>query len=166
MTIMNKGLVAHRLERFAEARTLFEESAAIFEELGERNIGASAQVNLGIVLLALREEAQALATFTKALRIVVDTGSLENIAACFEGLSQLARWRGDVARSVRLAGAAESIRITHEIVRQPVDQSQWDAENREYALQVGEELYARHFAEGQALELEVAVALGLEMAGG
>jgi non-specific serine/threonine protein kinase len=164
MSRMNLGLVALRQERFAEARALFEENAVFFEEIGDRNFGASNLVNLGIVLLAMGAGAEAPAVFAKALRIVRDTGSMENVAACLEGLSEIARPRGDVARAARLAGAAQAIRTKFEIPRHPADQRQWETENGAYASRVGEEAFARHFAEGEALDWQAAVELGLESA--
>ncbi len=64
-----------------------------------------------------------------------------------------------------MAGAAESIRATSDLVRHPVDQRQWDAENRAYAQSVGADLFARHLAEGRALDLDAAVSLALESPG-
>jgi predicted ATPase/serine/threonine protein kinase len=164
MSVMNLGLVAYRQQRYAEALSLLEESDAIFRELGDRNMGAAVQANLGIVHLQMGAYAESLQAFTKALLIVRETGNIELIASCLEGFSQAARLKGDVRRAARFGGAAESVRTKFSLARHPVDQREWETENRTFALQVGEDVFARHWAEGQALEQDETVGLALAMA--
>jgi tetratricopeptide (TPR) repeat protein len=159
--LMNLGLVAYRQERFSEAKSLFLESVGIFDELGDRNIGASVHVNLGIVLQVTGELDEAAAAYEKAVVLSRATGAMENVASCLEGFSGIALRRDDIPRAARLAGAAESMRKRFEMARHTVDQRQWDTEYRAPAAKLGEEEFRRCWAEGEALEWEAAVALAL-----
>ena len=161
--LMALGLIAYRQERWADARAHYRAATAMFDELGDRNFGTAVRINFGIALLAMGETAEALETFTKGLRMAQEVGSLENMTASLEGLSQIAGERGDQDRSVRLAAAADGMRTKFEMARAAADHRLWDDGMRALATQVGEERFARLWAEGAALDREAAIALGLQV---
>lgn len=164
--LMNLGIVAYRQERLAEARAFYEESITLFESIGERNMAAAAQVNYGNTLRTMGAEEEALVAFVKALRIVRDTGSMESMVHALEGVSQVSRFRGDHERAARLVGAAEGLRLKLGLPRQESDLPQWEVANGSLATELGADVFARLWSEGEALEQNAAIGLALELAGG
>ncbi|HWN81398.1 MAG TPA: hypothetical protein VNM87_04835, partial [Candidatus Udaeobacter sp.] len=72
--------------------------------------------------------------------------------------------RGDRARSIQLAAAADKLRSTLGVPRVPKDQRDFEAERTAYSAEIGQAIYARHWEEGAALNQEQAIALALALA--
>jgi hypothetical protein len=121
------------------------------------------QSNLGIVLSALGEHAAAAELFASALRTVQDTGNVEVMVSTIEGFGQIAFARGDWARAVHLAAAADKLRSTLGAPRLLKDQREFEAERAAESAEIGQAIYARHWEEGAALNQEQAIALALAL---
>lgn len=161
ITLMSLGVVAFRQKRLDEAKVFYEESTAIFQSVGDRNVGPTADINFATTLLVRGEEDHAEEMMTRALRTVKDTGAIEIIAVCLEQFGELARRRGDMTRVVHLFAAAEQTRLRSNVPRLPMDQRDWDVSVTEVTAELGEETFSRLWRQGEGLSQDAAIALAL-----
>ena len=162
-TLSHLGVAALRLGRLEESREFHEESVAIFQEAGDRNIGPLADVNFCGTLLTLGEEGEAERLLVRALRTVRDTGAVETIALCLDVFGELARRRGQVRRALALLAASEQARIRAEIPRVPAEQRDSDANVEAVRSALDPDSFERYWQEGMALDLERAIAMALDV---
>jgi hypothetical protein len=105
--------------------------------------------------------AEARADFVEALGVCREIGFVENASYCFDGLSAILAEHGDLARAVRLIGAAQALRAPGGIVAElggDIEQRVLD-EARE---SLGQETAIELLATGGALSFEEAVALAFQ----
>jgi tetratricopeptide (TPR) repeat protein len=141
------------------ARRLYEECLAVERELGNRGeaiLGALAN-------LAADEgdhvEARRLWGMSLAERQQI--GHFHTIAGCLEGFAYLCSKQGQAERAAQLLGAAEGLR---EAVRSSLplrDRADHECAASGARAALGEEAFARAWAEGQAMTREQAVAQAL-----
>ena len=110
-TVHNLALVAvYYRGDLAMARRYYEESLLIFRELGHRAGVAMALDNLRDVHTLQRNYDAASACQKECLEIAREIGDLLRMTLVVDGGAMLAAMRGQPARAVRLAGAAEGLR--------------------------------------------------------
>ena len=91
------------------ALALFEEALAMAWERDDRIGTHSALYNLAQAALADSERAAADRRLREAVALSAQVGPRANVAYCLEGLAAAAEALGEVERSARLIGAAESL---------------------------------------------------------
>ena len=89
-------------------------------------------------------------------------GNRENIGDGLEGLAGTVWGLGHPAQAAHLFGAAAAGRAALGIARPPTDQAAYDQRVAAVRAALGEEEFARAWAEGQAMTLEQAIASALE----
>lgn len=146
----------------AQAATLYVQSRAVFEGLGDAFAVADQCAHLANVARLNGDAGEARRLHRIGLAACHHLRNKPGIAKGFEGLAMLAIDDGQPERAARLLGAADSVR---EVTGTPVEAV--DRAGRERAATasraaLGEEVFATTRAAGQALSLDAAVALALD----
>jgi hypothetical protein len=143
------------------ARSLFEESAAIHRYFGRLGDAAWCQLGAGNVALAQGDQAAARSLYTEILNTFRAGADWEGSAFVLERFATLAAATGQWERVARLLGSAEALREAFEFPLPPVDRTDYyDRLVQETRIALGEQRYAAAWAEGRAMSLEEAFALG------
>ncbi|HLX59157.1 MAG TPA: protein kinase [Ktedonobacteraceae bacterium] len=142
----------------AQARVLLEESLALFKELGDRQSVAQSLGSLAWISFVQGEYAEARAFLLESFAVARAVGSKWYIAACLVGLGVVVAAQGEWTWAVRLLSAGEAeCEVAHSVLPPFVRAGQ----ERAIAAaqdQLGEEVFAAVWAEGQALSPEQALA--------
>jgi tetratricopeptide (TPR) repeat protein len=166
MALHHLGLLA--LEADAandEAWSLNEQSLALFRQLGNRRLSANVLTAMGRVARARGDAAQARASLVEALISHRDVGDVGQLPHVMYTLAALDADAGRLDDAVRLAAAAAKLeenlgsRVWPVIVR---ERDAWLVPARRA---LGDESFARDWANGQAMTREQAVAYALEAGG-
>jgi predicted ATPase/DNA-binding CsgD family transcriptional regulator len=176
-TLGNPGYTAHALTILAHIATalgeettataLLEEALALGKQGGSREDMARTLCALGRLALRQGQMAQARNLYEESLAMLVDQWGAARLSArtkwilasCLEGLGEIAFSQGQAAWTVRLCGAAESLRVAG-ASRNPLGREQPSYERTLAAArsQLGEESFAALWAEGQAMTPEEVLA--------
>jgi tetratricopeptide (TPR) repeat protein len=140
---------------------LFHSSLAVYRE--HQNDAGVAMVlnNMGRALLEQGQLDEAALQLNESLRLRYRLGDLPGVAFSLEGLADLARRRGDVARAARLWGAAEALRAQLKAPLSPMEQPSYQQIVAESRAALGEGDFAAAWAAGAGLSVEEAVAAAL-----
>jgi non-specific serine/threonine protein kinase len=141
---------------------LFEESLALFRELGNKRVLAGVLHNLGNVTLSQGEAVQAATLFAESLALNDETGYQPGIADCFVGLAGVAGAQCHPERAVRLLGAAEPYLDAMRGFMPVADRTAYDRTVAAVQIQLDQATFAAAWAEGQAMPLEQAIAYALD----
>jgi tetratricopeptide (TPR) repeat protein len=160
--LTNLGDVAREEGNLTGAAALYEESLALWRDLGSVNWGLPwVLLGLGDLCLQRGNQAAARACFAESLTLARQENQ---VAASLEALAGLAAMQGQPARALRLAGAAAALR--DRIGEQP-----WPANQAALTrtLAAAREALSAHeqaaaWAHGRALTVEQAIAEALEQA--
>jgi tetratricopeptide (TPR) repeat protein len=148
---------------YERARALYEESLALFRELGDKRSVAIPLVNLGLVAQAQGEYERVRALYEESLALSREVGDKPGIAHGLEGLASTALEPGAApavgAWGARLLGAADALRAAIGAPLPPTDQAPVERTVVSLRAALGDDAYEAAWAEGQALTLEEAVAL-------
>jgi predicted ATPase/DNA-binding CsgD family transcriptional regulator len=152
------GDLAHCEQKYAEAQTHYEQSAALLRDLGATRDLTSPLQNLGHTCLHLGDVRRAHALFSESLAAHQAQQNRLGMAECLIGFAAIAVVRGLPAVGARLLAAADAI-------GRPRVKSSWAVTRREYehslalarAKLTENELEAEQAA-GRALSLEQAIA--------
>jgi tetratricopeptide (TPR) repeat protein len=152
---------------YARAVALFEESLAVFQDLQDK-------YGIGFQLCFLADTVRDQHNYELAKQLYRESLHVRHalldkpgIAACFEGLAEVAVMEGQPVRAARLFGAAHWL---GETIGTPLVSALWrPAWERAVAdarTALGEDAFAAAWAEGRAMGLEDAIALarGIEPA--
>ncbi len=118
-------LTAHDVE---QSRAYFEQSLAAYRSLGDAfGIGWALHM-LGLVAAAMARPQDAVAHFNEALHVFVASGDRAGQVVLLADFCSLARWAGDLDRSMLLAGACDSLRVATgtDLVLNPFNFIDWD----------------------------------------
>jgi DNA-binding CsgD family transcriptional regulator len=91
---------------------LFEQSVAVFTEVGDQKNMANSLANLGLTALALGNAQESARYFRQSLEIRQALGNILGIAECLEGFAAVASAANRPQQAARLCGAAEALRET------------------------------------------------------
>jgi tetratricopeptide (TPR) repeat protein len=155
--LLNLGNVANDQGDFAQARPLYEESLAIWREMGNGMRIAEALSDLGKMMHAQGDHALARVHFEESLTLSHELGFKQGIAQSLEAFAFLALQEAHPERAVRLWGAAAALR---EMIRSPLAPDEREQQEREITVlqqTLGEDAFASAWAEGQAWTLEQAI---------
>lgn len=157
------GEVARMQARHAEAKTRYHESLVLCQELGLKRSIAVAAANLGHVALQQGHTAQAAEHFLESLTIRRELGQKPDIAECLAGLGGVAVSLGNPAQAARLFGAVTAVLAAIGAFLYPADQIDMDHHLAAARAQLAPATFDAAWAEGQALTLEAALAVALEV---
>jgi len=149
------------------AAALHEEALELGKQGERREATARMLCRSGNLVLRQGQMAQARNLYEESLATLVDHGRGARLsigtnwilASCLEGLGEIAFSQGQAAWTVRLCGAAESLRVVG-ASRNPLGREQPSYKRTLAAArsQLGEESFAALWAEGQAMTPEEALA--------
>ncbi len=162
--LVNLGALAAHQQRPAQARAHYEEGLAMARALGLKPLCASTAYNLGELALDQQDLARGGSSFKDALTTAVELGERVVASFCLDGLARLALLAAQPVAAARLFAAADALR---DAIGSPL----LSAENRsarEHSLrvlraQLDPPSFELHSAQGRAMPLERAVALGLSI---
>ncbi len=160
--LRNLGDVARLQGDAAHATALYEQSVALSREVGDNEIVASCLMNLGAVAVAQGEPARATALYQESLLLHRTMGSIEHVGESLEGLAGAVGGLAQPQRAARLFGAASTARTVLGTPRPPAEGAAYDRHVAAVRVALGEEEFARAWAEGQAMTLEQAIAYAIE----
>lgn len=143
------------------ARAWLEESLVLFREMGDQWGIALALNALADLAVTRGHYVSASAMYRESLALRHARGEKDGIAFCLEGLAGLACARNDFERATRLLGAADTIRESINTPRAPIAAEQCEHYIAGARAKLGDTQFAHVLAQGRALTLEQAVALGL-----
>jgi hypothetical protein len=147
---------------YAGAAELFENSLAVFQELGDKFGSSRLLADLARVAQNRGDHSLARELYRESIQAGRAVQFRLVCALCLEGLAMLAADEGQPGRAARLYGAADGLR---EATGTPVEAADRAAHERAAAVSraaLGEEVFAAAWAEGRALPLDDAIALALE----
>ena len=173
----NPGYTAHALTILASiaaalgeemtATALLAEALALGKQGGSREDIARTLCALGRLALRQGRVAQARSLYEESLATLLDQWRAAQLSArikwilatCLEGLGEIASGQGQAAWTVRLCGAAESLRVSGAL-RNPIGREQPSYKRALAAArsQLGEESFAALWAEGQEMTPQEALA--------
>jgi predicted ATPase/class 3 adenylate cyclase len=162
MALNNLGLVAIDEGDYVEAARLFEESLSVLRELGNIWSIATVQHGLGTVAYLQGDVDLARSLLEQSLTARHELGDRHGIAYCLEAFALIAASNSFRERAVCLLGAAAALR---QIIGSPLPPIQRGHQERETAglrRAIGEEVFARAWARGQAMSAEQAVQFALD----
>ena len=141
------------------ARSLLQESLALFKELGDRQNVAQSLGGLAWVSFAQGDYAAARVLLEEGLAIFKVLGNKWFIAACFVGLGAVAAAEGEWAWAARLSGAADAQCEAIGAVLPPPVRAMHEFATGAARAQLGEEAFAAAQAEGHTMTPEQVLAI-------
>ena len=142
----------------AEVRDLFEESRSSFKEVGDRAGMAEALIGLASVATMQGDFAVARDLYQEIFSILQRIQYKELIPSCLEGLAAVAAAQGELVWAAQLWGATEALREAIGAPIPTVYRLDYERTVAKARAQLGEETFARAWAEGRAKTLEQAMA--------
>lgn len=163
--LISLGEITRAQGAYEEASTYYHESLVVHRETDLRG-GDIALHNLGLVALARGDRRQARSLFRASVLFIqekMEAGPQLNEAIVWNvwGLARVALAEGQPRLAVQLFAVAE-LEMKPGIAT-PVDVDDYERELALVRAELGEEAFAAAWAEGQAMSLEEAVALALEI---
>jgi ATP/maltotriose-dependent transcriptional regulator MalT len=146
--------VALNMGEIASARTLVEQSLALYTEIEHRHGIAEALLAAGRVAAAEGNYAEARTHYEKGLALAREIGDRLYIASYLEGLATVVAKQGDLAWAVRLWGAAASLRDIISAPIPPIDHAAYERSLDAARMQLREQAFATLWAEGQTMTPE------------
>jgi predicted ATPase/class 3 adenylate cyclase len=159
----NAGDRALRTGDTAAARAHLDQAAQAMQAIGQKN-DHHVPVNWGWVLREENDTDGARSMFGTALRISRRTGERDGLACATLGLACLAADRGDWQRAAALHGAAQAFTDQFAEPWQVLEARYRRDSLHKVRTALGEEQFARAYAEGMALSLDEALGLALATA--
>jgi DNA-binding CsgD family transcriptional regulator len=141
-----------------KVQALLQESLAFFRAQGYRREIAEALAALGQVAAVQQDYATGYALYEEGLLIARKADSKCNVASCLEGLAGVLAAQGELPRSARLWGAAESLRDAIGAPIPPVYRPAYERSVTTARAQFGEKAFAAAWAEGRTMPLEQVLA--------
>jgi tetratricopeptide (TPR) repeat protein len=154
------------LGEHARAATLTNEAVRILTEIGNLDYLAPAYFVLGDALLRAGDADAALAAHQQALQVNERLGERTELAHGLDRIAALAGDWGDWTTAARLLGAAAVLRVATSATVTATDRARHDQTATAAEASLGAEVFAIHFAAGQALTATAAVAEAVALSGG
>jgi tetratricopeptide (TPR) repeat protein len=167
-SLASLGNAACRQQDYDAARSLLEESLGIFRELGAKQGIADTMASLGDVAFEQGDYTSARSLIQESLLIRRDMGNRRGVVECLEALArtearsqdppdmQSSQW------ATKLLGAAAALRDGMKSPLPPAVRAQQEMLVELLRSRLGEAEWAAAWGEGEALDLEEAVAYALE----
>jgi predicted ATPase/DNA-binding CsgD family transcriptional regulator len=151
------GDVLGRQGDSARAAVLLEESLALRRELGDKRGTAWTLNSLARVTHAEGDNERATALYRECLHLANELGEKSRIVDSLEGLARIAEAQGRMERALRLLGAAEALRDTSGVQREPAERDSAERDLQRVPTRSADEASKAAWAEGRALTLEQAI---------
>jgi predicted ATPase/DNA-binding CsgD family transcriptional regulator len=161
MPLQNLGMVALARRDLEEARTLFEEAARFKRETGDLMEIAHHLGGLADVALLQDKPVEARTFLLEALDTAWNLRALGMIPGLLPRLAEVAAVTHDPERAARLYGAAEALREATGIAMRPYHAPRHESSIAEIGARLGEQAFARAWAEGRTMPLEEVIAYAM-----
>ena len=166
LSLNNLGVALMMQGNDERAAPLYEESLSLQRGLGDKPGMAYALTNLGNVARKQGDGRRATALFGESLTLSQAMGNKLCMAESLAGLATVACMHvprsAGAWRAARLCGAVAALRVAINAPLSPADQSEFDATLSVAQQELGKEIYASAWAEGQAMTIEQAIAYALD----
>jgi predicted ATPase len=157
------GLVALEADHDLEAAwSLNADSLALFQQIGNGRYIGIVRLAMGRVARARGDLDEARLLAAEALRLQLQVGDVGNISTRLHVLATIDADAGRLAQAVRLAAAASAMDETMGTRVPPVARHELQGWLAPARSTLGDDLFARCWAEGRAMTLEQAVAYALD----
>ena len=158
----NLAVATRELGQYERAEALATESLALRREQGDLRGVAEATNNLAQAAFVQGRYKRAAALFKEGLRLSREVGDMIRLLEALEGLAWAAVALGQPRWAARQGGAAEAGRERLGLLQGIPDRGFRDRAIQGMRAALGEEMFAAAWAEGRAMTLSEAVALGLK----
>jgi len=156
ITLLNLGGLAIYRRDFATAETTLLESLALARVQRNARMTSRALVALGLVWIRLQRLAQARVALSEGLAAALELKSVPAAADGLEACVEMALAVGEDARAAELLGAAEGVRRTHGLPREPAYQEILSESHDRIRTRLGDPAFAAAVGDGAAMPLEPA----------
>jgi tetratricopeptide (TPR) repeat protein len=150
---MNIGIVANHQQEYDLARSLYEESLAIFRKRNDRGQLAVVLINLGELACNLAEYEAAHLYLLESLQIAEALGEKEWIASILLTLAYTAWPQGRYEQAAKLFGAAMSILNSQGLSLSPRDQVSFTKNSDIVHTHLGEAKFQAAWRQGEGAKL-------------
>jgi non-specific serine/threonine protein kinase len=160
--LTNLGELARLLGDLPRAKEAYEESLDVAREFGDRLREAIILINLGLTAQLEGDAERAQALFKQVLTLALE---LNHLVLKVDTLAYLAGAAGELRhlrRAARLFGAVEALYDTYGFSLQSGDLPVWQRSRAGVIEKLDETTFESLWAEGQAMNLEEAIAYALE----
>ncbi|MBI1742495.1 tetratricopeptide repeat protein [Candidatus Acetothermia bacterium] len=162
VVLSNLGSLANIQGDYERASKLLEKSIALYRKEGSKLGIAMALPHLGNLAVNLDDLHRALALFKEGLVVSNEISYKPGIISGIKGIATVASRHGNIIRAARLLGAAEALREAIGIVIVPDERIMGEQTLAIGRSALGEETFAKAWAQGLAMTLEQAIAYALE----
>jgi tetratricopeptide (TPR) repeat protein len=150
--------VAWHRGAYAQAQSLYQESLALYRELGDPQLIVVALRSLGRSRQDQADYAGALAAFKESLLMASRSGLVDTVAVSLAALGGVAMAQGHPGRATRLFGSAAALREASHGLIGPIDQLNYQQNLAAAQRQLDQAAFARAWEQGSGMSLEQAVA--------
>jgi predicted ATPase/DNA-binding winged helix-turn-helix (wHTH) protein len=161
-SINQQGDIAREQGDLVTARLHYEHALMAFRETGDQWGSARSLADLGYVYCELRKYDAAHEAYREALEIFAELGHKRGMARTLEGSACLAAAQGQAARALKLAAAAEHLRL---LISAPLPQAEQSKLNESLSAvweSLSEVERKRAWAEGSVMSLDHAIQYSLQ----
>jgi non-specific serine/threonine protein kinase len=169
-TLHNLGETARHLGRLEEASATLEEGLALYQEVGDRRGIAKSLGALALVALRQGDNNRCLDLAAEAVRLAFQVGDrasvIEPLKTVAEAVALGQKAPRDAERALQLFAAAEAIRAAAGAGLEPGESARNEAFLSELRSRLDAATWDGAWQEGQAMPVEGAVDLAIELAAG
>ena len=152
------GMLALSEGDMARASSQVEQALAFFEEMHQRRGTALSLYALAQVATVEGDYARSQALYEQSIGVAHKSGSKRTIPPSLEGLAAAVAAQGNPVWAAHLWGAAEALREALGTPLPPVDRASYQRAVTSSRTQLGEQAFARAWAEGRTMSLEQVLA--------
>jgi predicted ATPase/DNA-binding XRE family transcriptional regulator len=157
LVLSNLGKVAEEEDEYARAATFYRESLDLYRELGEKRGIALLTGRLGGISRVQADYARAAALYDESLLLHMELGDRLGISQDLEGIAAMRAARGLAGSAARLWAAAEALREEIGAPLKDTERARYEPLVAKARGALGEEAFARAWAEGRKLTPERAL---------
>ncbi len=162
IALNNLGYAAHSQGDFDRASLFYEESLALQRGGADRHVLALLLNNMAYIAQQKGEYGRATSLYAESLELIRQVGDKKLAADCLVGVAGIAGARGDAAKVARLLGVVDVLLDFVGSQLEKIERAEYDRSVTAARAQLGEEEFAKVWAEGQAMSFEQAIAYALE----
>ena len=159
----NLALAAHGEGDLTLARSLCEESVAIFRRVDVRNAMVNVLESQGVILAAAGDPAAAHAVLTEALQLALQVGPRWAVAAILEAIATVAAGQGQDLVAVELASGAAALRTEIGVPVRPNMQADLDRTLAKTRARLGDDAFAGAWTRGHERPLPDVIATAADV---
>ncbi len=153
----NLGVLAQYQGDFTAARTLYETSLMLNREMGDKQGIAILLLNLGELAIEQGDPMTAQALYVESLSLCHEIGDKINMVCNLSGMAAVVADMSDLSRATRLAAAAETLRLSVGVAREPVEGRIYEHAVASARAGLSEVAFRAAWAEGEQMSLNEAV---------